>query len=35
MIGGMHEEGRALQNDIRLDRINTMTAGMKKEDVGY
>lgn len=33
MVGGMHEDGRALQNDIRLDRIKTMTAGMKKEDI--
>lgn len=33
MVGGMHEDGRALQNDIRLERIKTMTAGMKKEDI--
>lgn len=33
LVGGQHEEGRALQNDIRLDRIKTMTNGMKKEDV--
>jgi hypothetical protein len=33
LVGGCHEEGRALQNDIRLDRIETMTQGMKKEDV--
>jgi hypothetical protein len=33
LVGGMHEEGRALQNHIRLDRIKTMTAGMKKEDI--
>jgi SAM-dependent methyltransferase len=33
MVGGMHEEGRALQNPIRLDRIKTMTEGIKKEDI--
>lgn len=33
LVGGQHEEGRALQNDIRLDRIKTMTQGMKKEDI--
>lgn len=33
LVGGQHEAGRALQNDIRLDRIKTMTQGMKKEDV--
>lgn len=33
LVGGQHEEGRALQNDIRLGRIKTMTEGMSKEDV--
>jgi len=33
LCGGQHEAGRALQNDIRLDRIKTMTRGMKKEDI--
>jgi hypothetical protein len=33
LVGGQHEAGRALQNDIRLDRIKTMTQGMKKEDI--
>jgi hypothetical protein len=33
LVGGQHEEGRALQNGIRLDRIKTMTEGMKKEDI--
>lgn len=33
LVGGQHEEGRALQNHIRLDRIKTMTEGMKKEDI--
>lgn len=33
LVGGQHESGRALQNHIRLDRIKTMTNGMKKEDV--
>jgi len=33
LVGGQHEEGRALQNNIRLDRIETMTEGMKREDV--
>lgn len=33
LVGGMHEDGRALQNDIRLGRIETMTNGLKKEDI--
>lgn len=33
LVGGQHEEGRALQNDIRLERIETMTKGMKKENI--
>lgn len=33
LVGGQHEVGRALQNPIRLDRIKTMTEGMKKEDI--
>lgn len=33
LVGGQHEDGRALQNDIRLDRIETMMNGMKKEDI--
>lgn len=33
LVGGQHEEGRALQNDIRLNRIETMMEGMKKEDI--
>src|SRR5678816_1077860 len=33
LVGGQHEEGRALQNDIRLGRIKTMTEGMSKENV--
>lgn len=33
LVGGQHEEGRALQNPIRLDRIKTMIEGIKKEDV--
>lgn len=33
LVGGQHEDGRALQNHIRLDRIKTMTEGMKKEDI--
>jgi len=33
LVGGQHEEGRALQNPIRLDRIKTMTEGMNKEDI--
>lgn len=33
LVGGEHEIGRSLQNNIRLDRIKTMTENMKKEDV--
>src|ERR1051325_3534113 len=33
LVGGCHEEGRALQNRIRLHRIETMMHGMKKEDI--
>lgn len=33
MVGGQHENGRALQNPIRLERIETMLQGMKKEDI--
>lgn len=34
MVGGEHEIGRnQQQNHIRLDRVATMTNGMKKEDV--
>lgn len=33
MIGGLWEKERAEQNSIRIDRMNTMTEGMKKEDV--
>ena len=33
LVGGQHEEGRALQNEIRLNRIETMMEGMKKEDI--
>lgn len=33
LVGGQHEEGRALQNDIRLGRIETMLQGTKKEDI--
>lgn len=34
LVGGEHEVGRnQLQNHIRLDRVATMTNGMKKEDI--
>lgn len=34
LVGGQHHEGRNLtQNHIRIDRMDTMTAGIKKEDV--
>jgi SAM-dependent methyltransferase len=33
LVGGQHEDGRALQNHIRLDRIKTMLNGMNKEDI--
>lgn len=33
LVGGQHEDGRALQNHIRLERVKTMLEGMKKEDV--
>lgn len=33
LVGGQHEIGRSLQNPIRLDRIKTVTNGMKKEDI--
>lgn len=33
LVGGQHEDGRALQNDIRLERIKTMTEGLRKEDI--
>lgn len=32
LVGGQHEIGRSEQNHIRLDRVATMTEGMKKED---
>jgi len=33
LVGGQHEDGRALQNDIRLERVKTMTEGMRKEGI--
>jgi len=34
LVGGQHHEGRNVtQNPIRIDRIATMTNGIKKEDV--
>lgn len=34
LVGGQHHEGRNLeQNHIRIDRVATMTEGMKREDV--
>lgn len=33
LVGGQHEDGRALQNPIRLDRIKTMLNGMAKENI--
>lgn len=33
LVGGQHEEGRALQNDIRLNRVETMMEGLRKEDI--
>lgn len=31
-VGGQHEEGRALQNDIRLDRVEKMLGSIGKEN---
>lgn len=34
MVGGEHEEGRNIeQNHLRINRVNEMTLGLKKEDV--
>lgn len=34
LVGGQHHDGRNIeQNHIRIDRVATMTEGMKREDV--